>query len=135
VHAEIDGDNPTRAWNVERLAKHILMAHARAKVPGATVAGPKWTLLAGPESVTAIDPTDLHVRLSVNDVWKQDGRSSDMVFGPFELMSFVSQVMTLLPGDVIATGTPPGVGPVVDGDRVALEVESVGRLELTVTSS
>ncbi len=87
----------------------------------------------GPVIACGLDPTDLRVRLSVNDAWKQDGRSSDMVFGPFELMSFVSQVMTLLPGDVIATGTPPGVGPVVHGDRVVLEVEQVGRLELSVT--
>ncbi len=87
----------------------------------------------GPVIACGLDPTDLRVRLSVNDTWKQDGRSSDMVFGPFELMSFVSQVMTLLPGDVIATGTPPGVGPIVHGDRVVLEVEQVGRLELSVT--
>ncbi|MFM2152274.1 MAG: hypothetical protein RL199_709 [Pseudomonadota bacterium] len=87
----------------------------------------------GPVIACGVDPSDLRVRLSVNDVWKQDGRSSDMVFGPFELLSFVSQVMTLLPGDVVATGTPPGVGPIVNGDKLVLEVESVGALELAVT--
>jgi 2-keto-4-pentenoate hydratase/2-oxohepta-3-ene-1,7-dioic acid hydratase in catechol pathway len=87
----------------------------------------------GPVIACGVDPCDLRVRLSVNGEWRQDGRSSDMVFGPYELLSFVSQVMTLLPGDVVATGTPPGVGAIAHGDRVLLDVEAVGTLELSVT--
>ncbi|HCF61546.1 MAG TPA: hypothetical protein DFS52_26565, partial [Myxococcales bacterium] len=56
------------------------------------------------------------------------GSTADMVFGAFELVSFVSQGMTLLPGDVLATGTPPGVGPLVAGDEVEIEVEGIGVL-------
>jgi len=51
-----------------------------------------------------------------------------MIFGPFELVSFISNVMTLLPGDVILTGTPAGVGPMVRGDVVEVRIEGVGSL-------
>ena len=51
-----------------------------------------------------------------------------MIFSPFELVSFISQIMTLLPGDVIATGTPPGVGPLQAGDKVEVEIEGIGTL-------
>jgi 2-keto-4-pentenoate hydratase/2-oxohepta-3-ene-1,7-dioic acid hydratase in catechol pathway len=58
-----------------------------------------------------------------------------MVFGVGELVSFVSSVMTLLPGDVILTGTPSGVGPVRHGDRVEVEIEGVGVLLNPVVSA
>lgn len=88
----------------------------------------------GPWISRGLDPRDLAVRCRVRDrdgAWhlRQDGRSSDMVFGPAELVSFVSSVMTLLPGDVIATGTPAGVGPLEAGEVVEVEVEGVGFLE------
>ncbi|MCB9781128.1 MAG: fumarylacetoacetate hydrolase family protein [Alphaproteobacteria bacterium] len=87
----------------------------------------------GPWLVRGLDPRDLAVRLHLQrgGAWStvQDGRSSDMVFGPAELLSFVSGVMTLYPGDVIATGTPAGVGPLVAGDRVQVFVEGVGLLD------
>lgn len=84
---------------------------------------------AGPWMVKGLDPSDLRVLTRVNGVTKQDGRSSDMVFDAPTLVSFMSQVMTLLPGDLIATGTPFGVGPLVEGDVVEIEVEGVGVLK------
>jgi 2-keto-4-pentenoate hydratase/2-oxohepta-3-ene-1,7-dioic acid hydratase in catechol pathway len=57
-----------------------------------------------------------------------------MIFGVAELISYVSAIMTLLPGDVILTGTPAGVGPIVDGDRVEVEIEGIGVLMNTVVS-
>lgn len=58
-----------------------------------------------------------------------------MVFSPDVLVSYISQVMTLLPGDVILTGTPVGVGELHIGDRVRIEIEGIGRLENTVTAN
>lgn len=55
-----------------------------------------------------------------------------MVFPPDYLVSYISQIMTLLPGDIILTGTPVGVGPLNVGDRVRIEIEGIGRLENTV---
>jgi 2-keto-4-pentenoate hydratase/2-oxohepta-3-ene-1,7-dioic acid hydratase in catechol pathway len=82
----------------------------------------------GPWLVTDIDPMNLKIVTRVNGEVKQEGNTADMIFSPFELVSFVSQVMTLLPGDVIATGTPPGVGPLNAGDRVEVEIEGIGTL-------
>ena len=64
----------------------------------------------------------------VNGETRQAARTSQLAFGPGELVEFVSSVMTLLPGDVILTGTPAGVGPVAVGDRVEVEVEGIGVL-------
>jgi 2-keto-4-pentenoate hydratase/2-oxohepta-3-ene-1,7-dioic acid hydratase in catechol pathway len=58
-----------------------------------------------------------------------------MVFSPDFLVSYISQVMTLIPGDVILTGTPQGVGPLQIGDRVRIEIEGIGSLENTVVIS
>ncbi len=58
-----------------------------------------------------------------------------MVFSPEIVVSYISQVMTLLPGDIILTGTPLGVGPLNCGDRVRVEIEGIGRLENTVVAS
>ncbi|MBX7097664.1 MAG: fumarylacetoacetate hydrolase family protein [Myxococcaceae bacterium] len=83
---------------------------------------------AGPWMVRGLDPADLRVRCRVNGVVKQDGRTSDMVFSPARLVAFMSSVMTLLPGDLIATGTPSGVGPIRDGDVVEVEIDGIGVL-------
>ena len=74
------------------------------------------------------DPSDLRVRAWVNDELRQDGRTADMVFDVPELIHFVSHVMTLMPGDIISTGTPSGVGPLVPGDEVTVEVEGIAPL-------
>lgn len=83
----------------------------------------------GPWIVAGLDASDLAIRCRVNGQLRQDGRTADMVFGVHELVAFVSAVMTLLPGDVILTGTPSGIGPLEPGDRVAVEIEGIGTLE------
>jgi 2-keto-4-pentenoate hydratase/2-oxohepta-3-ene-1,7-dioic acid hydratase in catechol pathway len=83
----------------------------------------------GPWIVTELDITDLAVRCRVNAELRQDGRTRDLVFGVDELIACASAVMTLEPGDLILTGTPAGVGPILPGDRVTVEVEGIGTLE------
>jgi 2-keto-4-pentenoate hydratase/2-oxohepta-3-ene-1,7-dioic acid hydratase in catechol pathway len=82
----------------------------------------------GPWIVTDCDATDIEVRCEVNDEVRQLGRTKDMVFDPVTLVSYVSHVMTLLPGDVVLTGTPAGVGPLTAGDLVTVRVEGIGDL-------
>jgi 2-keto-4-pentenoate hydratase/2-oxohepta-3-ene-1,7-dioic acid hydratase in catechol pathway len=82
----------------------------------------------GPWIVTDVDPADLEVRCEVNDEVRQLGRTKDMIFDVPTLVSYVSHIMTLLPGDVVLTGTPAGVGPVVDGDTVTVRIEGIGEL-------
>ena len=83
----------------------------------------------GPAIDTELDPREgLSLICRVNDQITQAGSTSDMVFGIGELVSFISSIMTLLPGDVILTGTPSGVGPIEVGDRVEVELEGVGVL-------
>jgi len=64
----------------------------------------------------------------VNGVIRQEDSTDDMVFGVGEIFAFVTRVMTMLPGDVILTGTPSGVGPIVPGDRVEVNIERIGSL-------
>lgn len=82
----------------------------------------------GPWVETALDPTDVAVTCRVNGEVRQQGRTSDFVFSAAELVSFISRTITLLPGDVVLTGTPSGVGPLAPGDQVEVEVEGVGVL-------
>ncbi|MDH4139425.1 MAG: fumarylacetoacetate hydrolase family protein [Coriobacteriia bacterium] len=83
----------------------------------------------GPWVETDVDPEDLLVECLVNGEVRQAGRTSDMIFDTFELISFISQVMTLVPGDVVLTGTPAGIGPLSPGDDVEVRIESVGVLK------
>jgi len=82
----------------------------------------------GPWIETELDPFALRVRCLVNGKIRQDGNSREMGASVFRLVEFISHVMTLFPGDVIATGTPPGVGPVKVGDVMTVEVEGIGSL-------
>ncbi len=82
----------------------------------------------GPGIAIGLDPSDRAVIARVNGEERQHGRSRDLICGPFDLVRFVSNVMTLFPGDVISTGTPAGVGPIVPGDVVEIEIEGVGAL-------
>lgn len=82
----------------------------------------------GPWIETVLDPSDLRVTARVNGQIKQDGRTKDMIHDVATLISFMSNVMTLLPGDVILTGTPAGVGPINPGDTVTIEIEGIGAL-------
>jgi 2-keto-4-pentenoate hydratase/2-oxohepta-3-ene-1,7-dioic acid hydratase in catechol pathway len=82
----------------------------------------------GPWIETELDDTELDIETYRNGRLVQKGNTRDLVFGVPELVSFVSHVMTLLPGDVIATGTPGGVGPVQPGDTVEVRISQIGAL-------
>jgi len=87
---------------------------------------------ADPTDGSFLDPGRLGIRTRVNGELKQDSSTADMIFDVPTLISFVSHVMTLEPGDLISTGTPPGVGPIEPGDRVEIEIETIGILVNTV---
>ena len=82
----------------------------------------------GPWVAVGLDTKDLRVQCRVNGAVKQDGRTSQMVFPIPMLLAFISAGMTLEPGDIVSTGTPAGVGRIVAGDVVEVEVEGVGVL-------
>ena len=82
----------------------------------------------GPVIATGLDPSNLAIAARVNGVTRQSSSTSDLLFGVADLIAWLSAAMTLLPGDVIITGTPSGVGPIVPGDVVEIEVEGVGVL-------
>lgn len=82
----------------------------------------------GPHIETQLDPSDVLVETHVNGALRQSGRTSLMVYPAAFLVRWISRVMTLNPGDVIATGTPAGVGPLVAGDVVEVSVSGVGVL-------
>ncbi len=82
----------------------------------------------GPVIESALDPMEAVVTCRVNGEQRQRGFAKDMVVDPYALVSFISQVMTLLPGDVVTTGTPEGVGPLRRGDWVEVEVSGIGVL-------
>lgn len=88
----------------------------------------------GPWIETNLDPADLHVRTAVNGETVQDGRTSQMVFDVPAIVAHVSSFMTLLPGDVILTGTPEGIGPLQVGDTVSVTVGGIGTLVNQVVS-
>ena len=83
----------------------------------------------GPFIQTELDPLNVKVTSRLNGEIKQNGTTKDMIFNVYQLISFISNIMTLLPGDVIATGTPSGVGPMNVGDTIEVEVEGVGVLK------
>ena len=85
----------------------------------------------GPWIETDLDPADSRVTTRLDGEVVQDGPTSDMIFGVAELISHASRAFTLLPGDVILTGTPEGVGPVKAGQRVEVEVPEIGVLANT----
>ena len=88
----------------------------------------------GPWVESEVDPADLLVACRVNGEVRQSARTSLLTFPPAALVAYVSQVMTLLPGDVILTGTPAGIGPLDAGDTVEVDVEGIGVLENRVVA-
>lgn len=82
----------------------------------------------GPWIETELDPEELAVVGRLNGETVQDGTTADMIFGVAEVVSYISQAFTLLPGDVILTGTPAGVGTLSPGDRFEAEIEGIGTL-------
>lgn len=82
----------------------------------------------GPCVAVGLDGHDLQVRGYVNADLRQDSRTRELIFTIPELVEFISSIMTLLPGDIISTGTPAGIGPIRPGDSVTIHVEGVGAL-------
>jgi 2-keto-4-pentenoate hydratase/2-oxohepta-3-ene-1,7-dioic acid hydratase in catechol pathway len=82
----------------------------------------------GPWIVTDLDPSDLQIRTEVNAVVRQNSRTSLMIHDIGAIIEWISAVMTLLPGDLILTGTPAGVGPIENGDVVSVVIEGIGTL-------
>lgn len=80
----------------------------------------------GPWIETELDPRNLTITTVVNSDLRQEDSTSTMLFDPFTLVEFISSVMTLEPGDIIATGTPSGVGPLAAGDEVSVAIEGIG---------
>ncbi|MDF1536938.1 MAG: fumarylacetoacetate hydrolase family protein [bacterium] len=86
----------------------------------------------GPWIETELDPGDVRITTVVNSEVRQDDQTSTMLFNPAILVEFITSVMTLMPGDVIATGTPEGVGALSEGDEVSVAVDGIGVLTNTV---
>jgi 2-keto-4-pentenoate hydratase/2-oxohepta-3-ene-1,7-dioic acid hydratase in catechol pathway len=83
----------------------------------------------GPWIETEAEPDNLKLETYLNGELRQSAFTSDLLFGVSKLISFISGIMTLLPGDVIATGTPSGVGPMKPGDAVEVRIENIGTLK------
>ena len=86
----------------------------------------------GPWIVTDIDPGNLKIKSYLNGERRQSANTNQLLFKVSTLVSFISQVMTLLPGDVIATGTPAGVGPMKPNDTIEIVIDNIGRLTNSV---
>ncbi|MBM4308229.1 MAG: DUF2437 domain-containing protein [Deltaproteobacteria bacterium] len=86
----------------------------------------------GPWIVTDLDPRHLEIAAFLNGERRQYSNTKNLIFGCHYLVSFISQVMTLLPGDVIATGTPSGIGRMNVGDKVEIIIEGIGTLANTI---
>jgi len=108
-------------------------------------AGLPWSLAKGMDTfapMSAPKPLEevgdlraLKVQTRLNGDMRQDGRTADMIFPVEELVAYISKYMTLEPGDVIATGTPEGVGPLKDGDRIEIVIPGVGKLSNPVVNA
>jgi 2-keto-4-pentenoate hydratase/2-oxohepta-3-ene-1,7-dioic acid hydratase in catechol pathway len=89
----------------------------------------------GPWIDTSVVHTNLKIETRLNGKVVQSGNTSELIFPVPHLVSFISHIMTLLPGDVIATGTPAGIGPLKDGDSVEVIIEKIGTLRNPVTAA
>jgi 2-keto-4-pentenoate hydratase/2-oxohepta-3-ene-1,7-dioic acid hydratase in catechol pathway len=86
----------------------------------------------GPWIETKLDPSSLAISARLNGELRQSSNTSNLIFTVPELISYLSRIMTLEPGDIIMTGTPSGVSPMVPGDRIAVEIAGIGALENSV---
>lgn len=139
---------------IGRIAKNVAEADAEDVIFGYTIANDvtardlqqrdgQWARAKGFDSFCPLGPViDTHVDIetgtietSVNGELRQSGRLADMVHSVASIVAYASSVFTLLPGDVILTGTPAGVGPIVDGDTVEVSVSGLGTLSNPVRSA
>jgi len=136
---------------IKKIAKHVKESEADNYILGYTCFNdvtardlqPKdgqWTTAKsfdtfapiGPWIITDIDPNNLEISCYLNGERRQHSNTKNLIFKPHMLVSYISKIMTLMPGDVIATGTPSGIGPMKIGDRVEIVIEGIGRLINTV---
>jgi 2-keto-4-pentenoate hydratase/2-oxohepta-3-ene-1,7-dioic acid hydratase in catechol pathway len=82
----------------------------------------------GPWIETRLNPDNLTIKTFLNNKIKQNSSTKNFIFSVPRIVSFISQIMTLLPGDLILTGTPPGIGPMQNNDQIAIEIQGIGRL-------
>lgn len=134
--------------------RHADEERARAAIFGATIAcdvtardlqkkdGQWWRAKGmdtfcpvGPVVVSGLGVSELSIVCKVNGEIRQSGNTRDMIFSVPRVLAFVSQVMTLEPGDLILTGTPHGVGPLADGDDLCVDIEGLGSLSVNVRAS
>jgi 2-keto-4-pentenoate hydratase/2-oxohepta-3-ene-1,7-dioic acid hydratase in catechol pathway len=104
----------------------------------------QWTRGKGFDTFCAVGPcliprgevdfAKLHIRTLVDGAVKQDGKPAEMIFGIDEIIAYITAFMTLEPGDLIATGTPPGVGPLQPGSKVQIDIAGIGVLENAVVA-
>ncbi|MGH7481645.1 MAG: fumarylacetoacetate hydrolase family protein [Longimicrobiales bacterium] len=141
---------------IERRARHVSEADAlgivRGWVPLNDVTARdlqstdgQWTRAKGFDTFCPVGPltpladapdwSALEVVARVNGTERQRGRASDMAFGIPNLLAYITGIMTLEPGDIVATGTPEGVGPLVPGDEVEIELPGLGRVRNVVTGA
>lgn len=132
---------------IKKTAKNIKEEDARAYILGYTCLNDvtardiqredgQWTRAKGfdtfapigPCISTDIEPDNLDLKLILNGEIKQSSNTADFIFKTDYLVSFISQIMTLMPGDIITTGTPAGIGLMKSGDEVCVEIENIGRL-------
>jgi 2-keto-4-pentenoate hydratase/2-oxohepta-3-ene-1,7-dioic acid hydratase in catechol pathway len=142
VHHEVE-----LAVVISHLCKNVDVSRAGEVILGYTIANDvtardlqnsdgQWTRAKsfdtfcpiGPWIETELDPTNLDLTCEVNGQVRQSGNTSEMVRTAHEMVAWISTVMTLLPGDVILTGTPAGVGPIVNGDIVEVTISGIGTL-------
>jgi 2-keto-4-pentenoate hydratase/2-oxohepta-3-ene-1,7-dioic acid hydratase in catechol pathway len=141
-----------------RGARHVTPEQATASIFGYTIGNDvterdmqksdgQWTRAKGFDSFCPIgpwietdlpglglDPADLAITCTVDGELRQQGRTSQLIFDVPTLISYISQVMTLLPGDVVLTGTPSGVGPIRPGQKVDVTIEGLGELTNSVAA-
>lgn len=86
----------------------------------------------GPCIVTGLDPSSLRIKTFLNGKLRQSGNTKNFIFSVPFIVRFISQIMTLNPGDIITTGTPAGIGPMKPGDRVDVQIENIGTLSNTI---
>jgi 2-keto-4-pentenoate hydratase/2-oxohepta-3-ene-1,7-dioic acid hydratase in catechol pathway len=139
---------------IGRRARRVAREHALAAVYGYTCVcdvtardlqkkDGQWTRAKGFDSFcpvgpwieTELDPSDVSVACTVDGAPRQAGRTSQMIFDVATLIAYVSNVMTLEPGDLLVTGTPEGVGPLAAGNRLVVTIEGIGELGVGVVGS
>ncbi|WP_406676463.1 fumarylacetoacetate hydrolase family protein [Neomoorella carbonis] len=125
-----------KAIRAEEALNHVLGTIANDITAKDFMTGGPWTkaksydtfLPLGPWIVSGLDPDNLHIMMRVNGKITQDASTSDMVFKVTDIIAYVSNIMTLMPGDVIITGTPPGAGLLQPDDIIEASIEGIGTL-------